>query len=421
MANQGDGAVRFGVNYTPSADWFHHWLDFDLEAVHRDFASISSLGADHVRVFPVWSIFQPNRTLINSRALQDLSAMVDAAAEHGLDVSVDALQGHLSSFDFLPSWLTSWHRANLFTDPIVRSGQVSYLRELAASLAEKKNVLGLSLGNEFSQFASVEHPDVQPVSVQQAECWLGEMLAALEAGFPGGQHCHAEYDSAFFDPQHPFTPAGTARGGSMSTVHSWVFNQTAQRYGGMSEESLRLAEYLTELARAWATDPARPIWLQEIGAPAPHVAPEDAGEFTRKALRNALDCEGLWGVTWWCSHDVDRALADFPELEYDLGLFRTDQTLKAQGEAFQEIAGSRQDRPEQRSTSLVLDVGDETSAPGRAQCAPGGAFFESWMTLAKAGARPGIVLASQREASGYLQARGIEQLVELGETQALSR
>ncbi len=412
--------MRFGVNYTPSAGWFHHWLDFDLDVVHRDFDSIASLGADHVRIFPLWSIFQPNRTLIRPQALKDLGALVDAAAEHGLEVSVDALQGHLSSFDFLPAWVTSWHRANLFSDPLVKRGQLAYLKELAASLAGKSNVLGLSLGNEFSQFASAEHPDVQAVSPAEAENWLIELLGAVQQEFPEGQHCHAEYDSAFFDPRHPFTPAGTARHGAMSTVHSWVFNQTAQRYGGMSPESLRLAEYLTELARAWAKDPLRPIWLQEIGAPSPHVAAEFAGEFTREALRNVLDCEGLWGVTWWCSHDVDRALADFPELEYDLGLFRTDQTLKDQGRAFQEIAADAPATAERRSTSLVLDVGDEATAPGRAQCAPGGAFFESWMELAKAGARPGVVLASHREDSTYLQARGIEQLVEIDDTRALS-
>ena len=26
-------AVRFGVNYTPSEGWVHHWLDFDLDSV----------------------------------------------------------------------------------------------------------------------------------------------------------------------------------------------------------------------------------------------------------------------------------------------------------------------------------------------------------------------------------------------------
>ncbi|NYE95294.1 endo-1,4-beta-mannosidase [Psychromicrobium silvestre] len=407
--------LRFGVNYTPSAGWFHHWLDFDLTAVHRDFESIASLGADHLRVFPLWSIFQPNRSLVRGSALKDLGSLVDAAAEHGLDVSVDALQGHLSSFDFLPSWVTSWHRTNLFTDPTVRSGQLAYLQELAASLAAKPNVLGLSLGNEFSQFASAEHPERNPLSAEEAENWLTELLAALDLGYPGGQHCHAEYDSAFFDPRHPFTPAGTARHGAMSTVHSWVFNQTAQRYGGMSRESLRLAEYLVELVRAWSEDPVRPIWLQEIGAPSPHVAAQDAARFTTESLRNVLDCEGLWGVTWWCSHDVDRRLADFPELEYDLGLLRTDQSKKPQGQAFQDVAEAPQPVAAPRTTALVLDVGEEQTAPGRAQCAPGGAFFEAWMSLAKAGARPGIVLESQREATDYLSGRGIQQLVEPGD------
>ncbi|KJY28650.1 hypothetical protein VR44_24895, partial [Streptomyces katrae] len=71
---------------------------------------------------------------------------------------------------------------------------------------------------------------------------------------------------------------------------------------------------------AWAEDPDRPVWLQEVGAPAPLVPPEHAAEFAEATLAAALDCPGLWGVTWWCSHDVSRELADFPELEYGLGL-----------------------------------------------------------------------------------------------------
>ena len=65
----------------------------------------------------IWSVFQPNRTLIRPRAVAQLVSMVDAAAEVGLDVSVDGLQGHLSSFDYVPAWLRTWHRRNLFTDP----------------------------------------------------------------------------------------------------------------------------------------------------------------------------------------------------------------------------------------------------------------------------------------------------------------
>jgi hypothetical protein len=73
-------AVRLGVNYTPSEGWFHHWLDFDLDSVRADLDSIAALGLDHIRVFPLWPYFQPNRTLIRPRAVEQLVALADAAA-----------------------------------------------------------------------------------------------------------------------------------------------------------------------------------------------------------------------------------------------------------------------------------------------------------------------------------------------------
>src|SRR5699024_9000106 len=122
-----------------------------------------------------------------------------------------------------------------------------------------------------------------------------------------------------------------ARQGDLTAIHSWIFNGTAQRYGGMSNESLRHGEYLTEVAAAFATDAARPVWLQEIGAPLSCLAETDAPPFCQAAVRHAADSTPQWGVTWWCSHDVDRSLADFPDLEYSLGLFDADGNVKPIG------------------------------------------------------------------------------------------
>ena len=72
-------AVRFGVNYTPSQGWFHHWLDFDLDSVRADLDSIAALGLDHIRVFPLWPYFQPNRTLVRPRAVEQLVALADSS------------------------------------------------------------------------------------------------------------------------------------------------------------------------------------------------------------------------------------------------------------------------------------------------------------------------------------------------------
>ena len=170
-------AVRFGVNYTPSVGWFHHWLDFDLDPVRADLDSIAALGLDHIRVFPLWPYFQPNRTLIRERAVSDLVRLVDAAAERGLDVNVDGLQGHLSSFDFLPAWTRTWHRRNLFTDPEVVEGQAAYLRTLAAALADRPNFLGMTR-NEVNQFFAGPHPDPDRAMSEQIDAWLTRMLAA---------------------------------------------------------------------------------------------------------------------------------------------------------------------------------------------------------------------------------------------------
>ncbi|MFH8369971.1 glycosyl hydrolase [Streptomyces sp. NPDC018031] len=404
--------MRFGVNYTPTRGWFHHWLDFDLDEVRADLDSIAALGLDHIRVFPLWPVFQPNRTLIRPRAVEQLVLLADAAAERGLDVNVDGLQGHLSSFDFVPSWTTTWHRRNLFTDPEVVEGQAAYLRTLAGALADRPNFIGMTVGNEINQFAGAPHPDPDPIGPEEAGRWLRRMIGACESGAPGRLHLHACYDAAWYLDGHPFTPEHAARIGAATAVHSWVFNGTAQRHGAEGAATERHAAYLVELSKAWADDPRRPVWLQEVGAPAPHIPPDRAAAFTEATLGHALDCPDLWGVTWWCSHDVDRSLADFPELEYGLGLLTNDRKVKPAGYAIAAAVrawSERAPRPAPRTTAVVLDPGP--GGTGRAGCAPGGRYFEAWMRAAEHGLRPAVVLAERAADAAHLAARGITEVI----------
>ncbi|KUL52846.1 MULTISPECIES: glycoside hydrolase 5 family protein [unclassified Streptomyces] len=401
---------RFGANYTPSQGWFHHWLDFDIDAVRADLDAVAALGLDHVRVFPIWPYFQPNRTLIRPRAVEQLVRLADAAAERGLDVNVDGLQGHLSSFDFLPAWTQTWHRRNIFTDPDVVAGQAAYLRTLAAALADRPNFIGMTIGNEVNQFSAGPHPDPDRITPEQADAWLRTVLAACEEGAPGKLHLHAEYDAAWYQDDQPFTPAQAARLGSVTAVHSWVFNGTAQRHGRTGTATRTHAAYLIELSKAWADDPRRPVWLQEVGAPAPLIPAEHAAAFTEETIAAALDCQDLWGVTWWCSHDVSRDLADFPELEYSLGLLTNDGRVKPAGSAIARVAKEWRGRthdPAPRTTAVVVDDAVER----RSACAPGGAVFEAFARLVADGVRPAVVLAGRVADTGYLAARGITSVV----------
>lgn len=400
MTDPADGhSVRFGVNYTPRVGWFHHWLDFCADDVARDLDTIAELGVDHVRIFPLWPVLQPNRTLIRPRGLADVERVLKLAADRGLDVCVDGLQGHLSSFDFVPAWLTTWHRRGFFTDPEVIASTAAYLTALARACAGHPNLLGLTVGNEVNQFTGTVHPEPYPATERDVAAWLDAMIGALRAGAPAAPALHSCYDATWYDDTQPFTPVQAATLGDMTVVHSWVFNGTAQLYGPDAFETHAHARYLTEVARAFQTDPDRPVWVQEVGAPR-NVLPEPfVAPFIEATVAHLTDTPDLYGITWWCSHDVSRSLADFPELEYDLGLIDERGRIKKEGlvlaEAMTQLRARRRagaaaaERP-----SLLLDP----TAVARRDLAPGGAFWERYMSVAREGGHPRVTLAATVEA-----------------------
>lgn len=398
--------MRFGVNYTPRQGWFHSWLDLDLREVARDVDQIASLGLDHVRIFPLWPLLQPNRTLIRSQALDDVAAVVGVAHAAGLDVVVDVLQGHLSSYDFLPSWVTSWHRDNLFSSERVADGQDALVRAMGERLRSEPGMLGLSVGNEFIQFAADRHPESHRITPEEAGAWLGTLLSTARDAYPGGLHTHSYDDDLFFDPSHPFTPEHAVRLGDVTTVHSWVFAHLGPHVGVDHPSLATFARYLCELAVAWSPSPTRPVWLQEVGAPSTHVTPARSAEFVARTLEHVVGLEQLWGVTWWCSHDVSRQLADFPELEYSLGLFDADGGVKDTGRALGDfVAGHQEPGPAGGRSALVF--ADTDLATARRETAPTGQLYATWAEQALRGAAPALVAASRSTDEDYLSARGI--------------
>jgi endo-1,4-beta-mannosidase len=403
--------LRFGVNYTPSHRWFYSWQDMDWRATERDLAAIAALGLDHVRIFPLWPLLQPNRTHIDRSALADVRRTVDLAADQGLEVYVDALQGHLSSFDFVPSWLSSWHRGNMFADPAVVQAQVDLVAALHEVLADQPAYRGLTLGNELNQFSGAPHPAPMRATPEEVDRWIDRLLGAVPAD-SGRLRLHAEYDAVWYLDGHPFLPRHAARTGDLTAVHSWVFNGTAQRYGADSPHSHRHGEYLGELARAFATDPQRPVWLQEIGAPGNVLADDQVVPFAEASVRHAADSPALWGVTWWCSHDVDPGLGDFPPFEHALGLIDAQGRVKPLGRAFAELAADLREAPRApvRDTAVVVPVDAEDTPVSRAALGPGGSIFEEWVQLAEAGRRPTLIASSLAADPAQLRARGITAL-----------
>ncbi|TDW86819.1 cellulase (glycosyl hydrolase family 5) [Kribbella pratensis] len=368
---------RFGANYVPSAGWFYSWLDYDGDAVRRDFADLAGMGLDHVRVFPVWPWIQPNRATIREQAIADLLDTIDAAAEHGLTVAVDLIQGHLSSFDFLPSWVLTWHKSSLFEDSTVRDGLTAYVDAVARAVATKPNVFAITLGNEVNNL----WPD-STTTPETSTAWAQDLLTTLKKAAPDVLALHSVFDDAWYKGDHPFHPVDAVDLGDLTTVHSWVFNGVSRVDGPLGPATLTHADYLVELARATAIDPGRPVWLQEIGVPGPDIPVDLQAEFTRRTVETVLTNQSLYGVTWWSSHDIDRRLLDFPDREYDLGLFTVDHQRKPAAQALADVIAEVQANGVQQqaaATTLTAPINLRTEPDRRAEVAPGSEFHLHWV------------------------------------------
>jgi endo-1,4-beta-mannosidase len=406
---------RFGVNYTPSKDWMFQWMAIEPDVVRADFEAIAGLGVDHVRVFPLWPVLQPNRTLIRRRALDDIALVTDLAGEFGLDVAVDVIQGHMSGFDFVPAWLVNWHAGNMFTDQPAIDAQAALVAAVYDAVRDRPNFLGLTLGNELNQFQR-PNPAAMPAKPAEVTHWLGSLLDAPRDRDLRHVIVHSENDHLWYRDEHPFQPVHASRLGDMTTAHSWIFNGTAATYGALSPQSVRHAEWLMELSKAFATDPRRPVWLQEVGAPSMNLAEPEMPEFCARTIEAALTTENLFAITWWCSHDVTRELGDYKDLEYSLGLLDVHNQVKPLGRRFAEVvAEARRDAGHPsapvRTVAVVVDVDGDDLPLSRTALGPGGVLFERWHALREDGVALAVVTSATAADPAALEARGIRELV----------
>ena len=377
------GVCRFGVNYVPSAKWFYGWVDWDPDSVARDLEAIASLGFDHIRVHCLWPYLQPNRGLISSTMLGRLDELIDLAARSGLQVVVCVLNGWMSGTYFRPAW--QGESVNAFTDPDALDAERSALSAVADVVSTRGNALGIDVANEPN--ALISYPG-NAISREQGDAWLRSMCGVLEREMPGGLHTVGVDHVPWLRDDGPFSREVLGTVGRITSVHSWVyFTGALQRYGARGMGTLHLARYLVEVARAYGTSRDRPVWVQEIGVSPEWVPEQDLPGFATAIIGNALRA-APWGVTWWCSHDIDRSLRGFDALEYDLGLLTVDNQVKPAGAAVSEVIAAYRRGELHDATRTGVERPRLVVPAGRA---PGLEFADQYFALIAEGEDPVIV------------------------------
>jgi hypothetical protein len=398
--------VRFGVNYVPSEHWWYSWNDWDRDSMRRDLQDIAALDADHIRIQLLWPQFEPNASAVSGEAISRLEHLLDDADAAGLDVEVTVLDGQLSGFLFVPAFLIDNQNGrvrNIITDRAAIAAEKRLFAALAERVRGHRRFMGFDIANEIYWFTQPLHVQFTPA---QGDAWMEELLNYCDLVAPHKFHVNGVDKWPYEAGAQGFTRNALARAGAASCVHPWAgFGPIYHRYGPLSTAATHYAEFLVQYMQAFSGDGKRTIWIEEDGCSKQWMREDLIPRWAEASVRNASTCNHLFGITWWCSHDVNRRYTGFNKLEYDLGLYTNDRKLKPLGRTLRDLIREFDKHPppvRPRPSAIVIP-----DAMGSDDLLP------HYMRHIVDGAGPQVVLESRSRDSAYLASRAITQLISL--------
>jgi hypothetical protein len=346
---------------------------------------------------------------VSNTLLERTHALLEAADKAGLDVEVTVLNGWMSGINYLPGWVQpAANNRNIFTDPEIVAAEKLLFQRLATAVGQHKRFLGFDIGNELGVLQRLNNPATPP----QSDAWSTEILGFCEKVAPGKFHVNGTDHKHWF-ADFGFTRQNLATTGSATIVHAYAyFTGALKKFGYSGDGTLHLVEFLTEFAYAYHTNPARKVWIEEVGTSAEWAPENYLTEYMDRTVRYTAETGKLWGITWWCSHDIDPAVKGFASLEYSLGLLDLKNKPKPLGKKFSELAselGHRTTSSTNRELALVVPDRGLRAIPNP----PDWTYGDRYMQLIAEGKRPCIVLESRAKDENYLRSRGIKDIVYL--------
>jgi endo-1,4-beta-mannosidase len=316
---------RFGVNYTPSRNWWFCWNDWDVGSIARDLDAIAGLGADHLRIMLVWPFFQPNPKWVSTAHLERMDQLLALMEQRKLDALVTVFTGQLSGWYFLPSF--NRLSDGFYTEKLMWDAQELFVRELARVMKPHTNIIGFDFGNELNT--------CWKAPTAAGDAWMEKMFAVMSEVLPGKVHVNGVDHHPWFEDD-TFSPKALAAA-KFPVMHCYPWWTGALKYGGaMDPPSVKLLAAMAALIRSYAGTQQKPVWAGEFNTCIEALPEKGQAEWLEKAVTAAIE-QGVSWFTYWDSHDVDRKF-EFNPLEYTLGLMTNDGRVKEQGRVFKQLA-----------------------------------------------------------------------------------
>ena len=345
------GTFTLGCNYWASHAGTRMWRDWRPAVVERDLAALAAAGLTTLRVFPLWSDFQPVTAVrgfggvledlrmttpeqgeqplpdtpagqagVDEPMLERFAEFCVIAQRHGLHLIVGLITGWMSGRVFCPPVLEG--RA-LHTDPLALQLQGRFIRTFVTRFRTTGAIVAWDLGNECNCLGI----DTSREAAWAWTAFVTQTIRTADASRPVISGMHSLLPTP--ELSSGWTIQDQAEHTDLLTTHPYPMwsRHTAQD----PLDTIRTTLHATAETRMYADIGGKPCFVEEIGTMGPMMGEwQVASAFLRCNLFSlwANDCRGL---LWWCAFDQTRLTSapyDALAVERELGLLDEDHQPK---------------------------------------------------------------------------------------------
>ena len=358
-----------GVNYWASHAGTKMWSDFSLEEVEADFAALHDAGVDTLRIFPLWSDFQPVTVLrgcggvfrelafadgaplphdgsrscgLDPEMMRRFRTVADLAQKYGFRLIVGVLTGWMSGALFLPPAIAG---LNLIEDPLALRISEMFLRGFVTEMKDHPAIVAWEPGNECNCLARSD--------ADHAWNWLHLVTATIRLADPS-RPVFSGMHKARGERLEPWNLLDVGSLCDALTTHPYP--AFTRHCGKSALNTLPAIYHSTAETLFYRGVSGKPAFIEEIGSfGGGYLSEERTEAYCRTALWSAL-VHGLGAMLWWCGFSFDRCADAVPyrwgAMERGLGAFHADRSPDGAARAMRRFADERSALPELPSREI---------------------------------------------------------------------
>lgn len=348
------GHFATGCNYWASHAGIRMWSDWRPDVIEADLKQIAETGLTVLRVFPLWSDFQPLVSLkiwagihaeysfgdsplpdteagkagVSDEMMMRFQFFADTAEKYGLKLVVGLITGWMSGRLFVPP---AFENKDVLRDPEAVRWQIKFVRYFVKYFKEHNAVAAWDLGNECNCMGRLE-------SRADAYLWssaIADAIRAVDHSRPVVSGMHG----LKVDPKAVWTIEDQSEIMDVLTTHPYP--RFTPHCDNDPVNEIRNGLHATAESCLYADIGSKPCIVEEIGTLASVYAGEKIkADYIRTVLFSSWAHDHR-ALLWWCAYDqdhLDYAPYDWNSVERYLGIFRNDRSPKPLAGAFSKFS-----------------------------------------------------------------------------------